>query len=62
MWSNRRVPPFLSRWLSRRWSTRRRIVVGILAAIFVALAAPCAFLAWQIHRGGGVALDMLTPW
>lgn len=62
LWSNRRVPPFLSRWLSRRWSTRRRIVVGILAAVFLALATPCAFLAWQIHRGGGVALDMLTPW
>jgi AsmA-like C-terminal region/Protein of unknown function len=62
LWANRRIPPFLYGWLRRPWSLRRRIVTGVVVALMLAVTAPCAFLAWQIQRGGGVALDLLTPW
>ncbi|MCZ0733921.1 YhdP family protein [Phreatobacter sp. AB_2022a] len=62
LWENRRVPPFLTCWLQRRWWSWRRGVVAAVAALFLAVAAPCAYLTWQISRGGTVALDLLTPW
>lgn len=62
LWVNRRVPPFLTCWMQRRWWSWRRSVAVAVAFVFLAIAAPCAYLAWQINRGGTVALDLLTPW
>lgn len=63
-WANRRVPAFLNRIFGGApscWSTRRRVCTGAIAGLFLLIACPLLFLAWQIQRGG-MGLDMVTPW
>lgn len=64
-WSNRRIPALLLAPFGgppSRWSRRRRWAMGLLAAFLLLLATPGAILTWQMRMGGGVALDLLTPW
>ncbi|WP_439573799.1 hypothetical protein [Phreatobacter sp.] len=60
-WANRRVPAFLARWAAP-WSRRRCWFVGCLAALVLIIGLPVGFVLWQIQRGSGLAMDMLTPW
>jgi hypothetical protein len=61
LWANRRRPRLLAGWLAP-WSRRRRWFVGCMAALFMVTVLPAAVLFWQIQRGGGVSMDMLTGW
>lgn len=60
-WANRRVPSFLAGWVAP-WSRRRGWFVVCLAALLLTLGLPAGYVIWQVQRGAGVAIDMLTPW